>query len=127
LSQAQKEELKNLDQEHTLLLNEQNAFELVPYAQIEKIAGSDRPARGFVLERNDKVYVVYWHVSGSATLEVKLPARQVKLMREIGKPITFKSSANGIQLPLERRLYLECTGLRPASMVTAFQSATIRS
>jgi hypothetical protein len=126
LNQAQKEELKNLGQEHILLINEHGDFELVPYFQIEKIAGADQPARGFVFERVGKVYVVYWHTSGAGGMEVSLPAHRVRLMKELGKPKAFKRVANGVELPLVGRLYLECSGLSSQAVVRAFKEAKIQ-
>jgi len=127
LTQAQKEELKNLDQEHILLINEHGDFELVPYSQIEKVAGSEQPARGFVFERAGRVYAVYWHTSGTGALDVPLPAHRVRLMKELGKPLAFKAIANGVRVPLADRLYLECSGLSSRSVVSAFQNAKVLS
>lgn len=125
LTQAQKEALRNLQQEHTLLVNEAGDFELVPYAHIPHVAGADQPARAFVLHRASKVYVVCWHTSGAATLEVPLPPRRVRLMKELGKTMTVGSAENAVRLPLDGRLYVECGGLSPQEVVRAFQNGKI--
>ena len=125
LTRAHKESLKDLQQEHILLINEAGEFELAPYAQIEKIAGADQPARGFLFERAGKVCVVFWHTSGAATLEVPLSARRARLMKDLGKPVAFKSNGKGLQLPLASRLYLECSGLSRKDVVSAFQNARV--
>ena len=125
LKEAQKAELKNLDREHILLINEVGNFELVPYSQIDKVGGSDQPARAFVFDRAGKVYVVFWHMSGEANLVVPLPTHRVRLMKEFGKTIPVKSSGGGVRLPLANRLYLECEGVSAKEATSAFQSARI--
>jgi hypothetical protein len=125
LTAAQKEALRNLEQEHILLINETGQFELVSYTQIDKIAGSDPSARGFVFERAGKCYVVYWNTSGAADLEVPLPVRQVRLMKELGKMIPIRSFRGGVRLPLADRHFVECTGMPRGDVVSAFQNAKI--
>ena len=121
MTEAQKAELKNLEQEHILLINEAGGFELVPYSQIDKVGGSDQPARAFVFDRAGKVYVVYWHMSGEANLAVPLPAHRVRLMKELGKTIPVKSSERGVRLPLADRLYLECRAFRQKKRPALFK------
>ena len=125
LTQAQKDAMKNLQQEHILLVNEAGALELVPYAQIEKVAGAGQPARAFVFTRAAKTYVVFWHTSGAATLAVPLPADRLRLMKELGKPIAVRPFEGGVRLPLAGRHYLECNGISAPEVVRAFQNARI--
>src|SRR5690606_23596132 len=61
LTPEQKQSLQHLEQEHILLINEKNEFELRPYEQIENVANS-RDVRAFIFERNGNHYVVYWHI-----------------------------------------------------------------
>ena len=56
--------LKDLKQEHILLVNEKNELELVPYDQIKNLANGNREVRAFTFRRNNESYVVYWHISG---------------------------------------------------------------
>ena len=123
LTSAHKELLRDLEQEHILLIDDAGHFELVPYSQIEKVAGADQPARAFVFERAAKIWVVFWHTSGSATLYVDVPPRQVRLMKELGKEIPVKPSKNGIQLPLNDRHYIEFTDLGVHDVNRAFQNS----
>jgi hypothetical protein len=125
LTSSHKEALRNLDQEHILLINENGHFELVPYSQIEKVAGADQPARAFAFERAGKVWVVCWHTSGSATLSVDLPPRRVRLMKELGKEIPVKQSKSGIRVPLNDRHYIELTDLGVKEVISAFQTSRI--
>lgn len=125
LSQGQKEALKDVNQEHTLLINESSNMELVPYSQIENIAGADRPARGFIFERAGKVYVTYWHISGEAELDVPLPPRSIRLLRDLGATMKFRSAKQSVRLPLAGKLYVECTGLSVGDVAKAFQKGEV--
>jgi hypothetical protein len=127
LTPARKDELKNLEQEHILLIDETGGFELVPYSQIDKVGGSGQPARAFVFKRAEKVYVVYWHMSGEANLAVPLPAHRLRLMKELGKTIAIESFEHGVRLPLADRHYLECTGVSAKEAAGAFQNARVLS
>jgi hypothetical protein len=125
LTPTQKDALKNLGQEHLLLLNEANAFELVPYSQIEKVAGAEQPARAFAFERAGKTCVVFWHTSGEATLAVPLPPARLRLMKELGKTIAVQPYEGGVRLPLAGRHYLECEGISAPAVARAFQKARV--
>jgi hypothetical protein len=125
LSGGQKVALQNLGQEHTLLIDETGALELVPYSQIEKVAGRDGPARAFIFTRKAKVYVVFWHTSGEGSMEIPLDAVKARLMPELGKPRTMPKVAGGIRVPLAGRMYLECDGVSHETIVRAFQHARI--
>lgn len=125
LSLEQKMALRDLDQEYTLLINEQGKFELVPCGQIERVAGADKPGRAFVFERHETTYVVFWHTSGEGQIEVPLRESQVSLMRELGKPVKFKGGKESVTLPLGNKMYLECLGVSRPEAVVAFQKARI--
>jgi len=125
LTATHKSQLRNLAQEHTLLLDERGNFELVPCFQIEKIAGRVDPARAFVFERNGRVYVVFWHMSGEGSLELELDPRNTKLMAQLGKPLDTAPGGNGIRLPLTGRRYLECAGVSRETVLAAFQNAKL--
>jgi hypothetical protein len=125
LTASQKLELRNLAQEHTLLVDEQGAYELVRCSEIENVAGPKSPARAFVFERNAKIYVVFWHMSGSASLELALDRGAVRLMAELGKPQDVPAAPEGIRVPLAGRMYLECAGLSREKVITAFQKARV--
>jgi hypothetical protein len=125
LSETQRQDLRNLTQEHILLINEKGDFELVPYAQVENAAGADRPVRAFILQRAGNVCVIYWHTSGQASLEVPLPPRQIRLMKELGKPIPFKSTSTGAILPLAGRIYVACGEMSANEVIAAFQRARV--
>ena len=125
LSGRQKTALRNLDQEHMLLMDEEGALELAPYSQIEKVAGQDGPARAFVFARKAKIYVVFWHMSGEGSMEIPLAAGRLQLMAELGKPLRMQKIPDGIRVPLAGRLYLECQGVSHEAAVRAFRNARI--
>ena len=124
LTPEQKQMLRNPDQEHHLLLNEENAPEIVPVDQIRDAAGGDAAVRAFVFERKRNVYVVYWHPSGEGRLELVLPDTRLALMEQFGKPAAVQTSGGKTSLPLGKRRYLEVRGLRRQQVVKAFQQAT---
>jgi hypothetical protein len=128
LDDDQRRQLRNLNQEHILLINEKKEFELVPYDQIQHATGGTRDIRAFILERRGKIYVVYWHISGEANLEVPLRATEVRLLPDLGGPeIPVKKSRKGIILPAAGRQYLECTGTSRDEVIESFQAALINS
>ena len=127
LTKAQMQSLRDLKQEHILLINEAGRFELAPYAQVEKFAGGNPAARAFVFERGAKVYAVYWHTHGHAMLEVDLPAAQVRLMKEIGKPRSIAARGSTLCLPLADRMFLECSGLGRSEVMAALERARVVS
>jgi hypothetical protein len=125
LTPKQKLELRELSQEHTLLVDERGEYELVRYTEIEHAAGEKSAARAFVFERGARVFVVFWHMSGTASLDVALDAGAVKLMAELGKPLAVTASGSGIRLPLDGRMYLECAGISRQQAIAAFQTARV--
>jgi hypothetical protein len=127
LTQAQKLSLRNLEQEHTLLIDENGKFLLLPYEQIENVAGTKDPGRAFLFERNGNIWAVYWHTSGEGFLELPLEARQMTLMRDLGKPLAVKGKGKLARLPLGERRYLEFHDLNRQQVIAAFQSAKIIS
>ena len=122
---SQREALRNLEQEHLLVVNESGRFELLPCSQIDQVAGSDRPARAFVFQRGGKVWVVYWHTCGSAALHLDISPRRVRLMKMLGQEVPVKQNEAGIRLPLDGRQYLEITGMDVTQVTRAFQNAKI--
>jgi len=125
LTPEQKESLRNLEQEHTLLVDERGALVLVPCAQIERVAGSTGPGRAFLFDHGGSLWASYWHTSGEAVLQLSLPATQLTLMKELGKPLTVEVSGKRVRLPLGDRRYLKCHNLTRSQVIAAFEGATI--
>ena len=125
LKPQQKLALRQLHQEHLLLVNERGEFELQPYEQIENVAGAEKPARAFVFERRGNVWVVYWHTAGEGTLEIPLAAKHVKLMRDLGKLLAVKGDGTSTRLPWGERRFLECAGVPRREVVAAFRNSKL--
>ena len=127
LTEEQKQMLHNGNQEHILLLNEQNKFELVPYDQIMNVANESREVRAFTFKRNNDLYVVYWHISGNKQLELPIKPGDLTLMENLGQEIQIKPGSNGnsILLPVSNRRYIKTSKLTKEELVSAFKNAKI--
>lgn len=104
LTQAQKESLKNLAQEHTLLINEAGEYELVP---CERVDCEDERIIVYRFERNGEKWLVYWHREGEGTLRLPLRRDQLEVFDRIGgEPIEVPEDENGCLLPAGDRRYV---------------------
>ncbi|MDO4740627.1 MAG: hypothetical protein Q4A66_08180 [Eubacteriales bacterium] len=104
LSPEQKEALKDLEQEHILLINEDREFELLPYRQISACDG----VRAFLFTRAGKTAVVFWHESGEGTLRLPLAA-EAELREELyAQPLPLLRENGALLLPVSGRRYLLC-------------------
>lgn len=115
LTSAQKEELKNLDQEHILLINEQKEFELVPYNEIQ-----DLPAdiSAFSFTRKGESYVVYWHRTGSGKLHLPMDTADYQVVEELWEEALPVSDS----IPVDKRRYVK-SKLPVEKLIDAFQNA----
>jgi hypothetical protein len=125
LTPEQKKSLRNLDQEHTLLLNQRDEFVLLPCIQIEKIAGSSSSARAFLFEYEGATWATYWHTFGEAFLQLALAAKQLTVMRDLGKSLTIQATGHGVKLPLGERRYVRFQNVSRTEVLAAFENATI--
>ena len=127
LTKEQKLELRNLDQEHILLINENNDYELVPYNQITDAAGGSKDVLAFNFERKDERYVVYWHTSGSGQLELPLDANDVTLQNELGgESLPFSVGEGTVTIPVGGRCYLS-SSLSKEKLIEAFENALFKN
>ncbi len=126
LTEEQKNELKNTEQEHYLLLNEQNQFELVPYEQISGAAGASKEIRAFIFQRKGEYYVVYWHISGDKKLQLPLKSSDIELYKTLGEKEPVKDGSDGnIVIPLNNRRYIRANKLTKEEIQTVFAKAKI--
>ncbi len=127
LTTAQKLSLQQLEQEHILLINEKNEFELQPYHQIMNVANNSREVRAFIFERGDSLYVVYWHISGTKKLELPLTPKNVTVMEELHRKsqVAFAKEYGRITVPVSNRRYIKTKGIAKDQVITAFQNARI--
>lgn len=127
LTQEQKASLRNLEQEHTLLVDERGRFALAVCTQIERVAGADVPGRAFLFEYQGNTWVTYWHTSGEATLQIALPEKQITLMKSLGKPLPVKAEGGRTKLPLGERRFVQLRDVTREEAISVFQNATILS
>lgn len=127
LSGEQKKMLRDLEQEHILLLNEKGEFELLPYEQIDNAANGKKEVRAFIFERNSEIYVVYWHISGKKKLELPLNSEEITLLEELGreKKVASGTKDNFTILPLDKRRYIKTGKLSREQLIDSFQNANI--
>ncbi|WP_430973191.1 hypothetical protein [Sunxiuqinia rutila] len=103
LTKEQKEELKNPDQEHILLKNEDEKFELIPYQQLD---GMSEDLRAFWFRRDGKTWVVYWHVRGEARLHLPIAAGKIQLLKQPGVEMNLNQEGEGAIVPVGDRRFL---------------------
>jgi len=127
LSEDQKEMLKDSHQEHILYKNEQGEFEIFPYEQISDVAEGDKSIRAFIFDRNGSQYVVFWHTSGKANIELTVSPQDVVLLEEAGRESVLKSGTNdkSVILPVSNRRYLITEKLTREQIITAFNNAAV--
>ncbi len=125
LTEEQKQMLRDWEQEHILLVNEKEEFELVPYDQIKNVAKGE--VRAFIFERQDDLYVVYWHIKGDKNMELPLKPENITLLEDIGEQTEVQAGKNedSVVLPVSRRRYVKTNQLSREELISAFQNATI--
>ncbi|MBS3776086.1 MAG: hypothetical protein V5A51_12665 [Bacteroidales bacterium] len=126
LTEEQKEELQNLNQEHTLLINEQDTFELVPYNRIMDVANGSREVRAFTFRRNGDVYAVYWHISGNKKIKLPISPQNITLLEGMGKEISIIDGDKkaSVTLPAGKRRFIK-TSETKSELIAAFEKAEI--
>lgn len=126
LTEEQKLMLQNVNQEHILLIDENNEFELQPYDQIPDVADGSRDIRAFIFNRNKDLYVVYWHISDNIKLTLTLDAKNVLLYENLGREIPVQSdTGNQITIPAGNRHYLKIDNLTRDQVISVFKNAKI--
>jgi len=124
-TEKQKEELKDLEQEHILLINEKSKFELLPYSQIPNIANGNKKIRAFIFDRNNKTCVVYWHTSGEGILELPVSSDNIKLFEELGKEIPLRGNKKSTTVPVGSRRYIQFN-LSQEEVINLFANAKVQ-
>lgn len=126
LTDKQKKELQNLDQEHHLLLNEKGKYELVQYDQIINVSGGNRDVRAFVFERKGDYYVTYWHISGDKQLELYINKSDVKLYTNLKQEELMEfTSVDTIIIPVNNRRYLKFSNKSKEQIIDIIENAKI--
>jgi hypothetical protein len=125
LTPAHKAALRNLEQEHILLIDEGGGFELAPCEHLVRAAGGNQSVRALLFERGSKLYVAFWHTSGQGRLEIPIQASSVRLLQELGKPGPAVQGSNQIAVPIGNRAYLEFSGKNRNEIVKAIEDARL--
>ena len=119
-----RDELKDVSQEHHLLVNAAGDYELVRYFPV--VNGDDaRPVRAFIFEKDGANWIVYWHCTGEGRLLLPVAQGELALFDEFaGKPVATEAADGGTVLPAGRRLYLK-TSLSRAAAEAAFKNSRL--
>ena len=127
LPNDQKQMLRNAGQEFTLLINEKNELELVPYDQIMDVANGSREVQAFTFKRGKDLYAVYWHISSDKRLALPLKPGNLTLMEKLGQAIRIQSGQdrNNTILPVGNRRYIKTNKLTEDDLTSAFRNAKI--
>ena len=113
--------LRDLHTEHTLLINEDKEYELVPYRQIE--TGS--PLRAFVFTRHGESWAVYWHKDGEGRLTLPYTDALFEVRDELYlPPVALSIAEERFVLPLDNRRYIR-TNLPMETLVDMLQNAVV--
>lgn len=126
LSVEQKEALKDLEQEHILLINEQKEYELAAYNEISDVAGQDAPVSAFWFTRGDENFVVYWHKTGTGNLQLNTASDTISVTDQLWEnPIPLQSSSEeSCILPAGKRRYVR-SRLPVEKLIELFRSAVV--
>lgn len=86
LTDAQRQQLKNLDQEHHLFINERGEHELVPIHELPQVA-KGRSFKAYTFARTSQpadTYVLIWSLADEADLMLDVPRGKLTVMRPFG-------------------------------------------
>lgn len=121
LTPEQKKMLRDPATEHTLLINEAGAYELVPYFKIN----SPEQITAFQFSRNNEGWAVYWHRTGEGKLWLPIPPESVRCYNSLTEqPLQLTAENAGTVLPASGRRYIQ-TSLSADALKAAFQSAKL--
>ena len=127
LTEDQKQRLREPGQEFILLLDERQAFELVPCERVASVAGGSRDVIAFTFERQQALYVVYHHISAETRLELPMPPGDLRLLERLGEeraPAAGERTRTCV-VPVGRRRFLKTHPERRAELVAALAQARI--
>ncbi len=123
LTDKQKEELRDLNTEHILLINEEHEYELVKCEQLESVCSGDSRVRAFIFTRNGYSWAVYWHAVGEC--ELIIPKLEIAVYDELYHPqIELKTENENILIPVGNRRYIK-TSASMKELVSALESGKL--
>ena len=125
ITHEQKMALRNTEQEHILLINEEGEYELTPYDCIKGAGGENAPMSAYVFTRRNKNYVVLWHTKGEGKLSLPLPTSDLCYEDELGGNKLPLDEVDGkTVLAVNDRHYLSTT-LDRDTVIEAFKNARL--
>ena len=125
MSEDENLSLRNTAQEHTLLIDEDGKYELVPYNRVVGVAGGSEDITAYTFERKGKRYAVLFHNTGSATIRLPLSADAITYEDEIGKnKFSLVESEGYTSLVVDDKRYLS-TSLDMDTLISAWENAKI--
>lgn len=123
LTNEQRALIRNTSKEHILLLNEENEYELVEYAEIKNAACGNKNVSAFVFERNGKTYVVCCDKCGEGKLTIKVAPDDFVYEDEIGGAVVpTVQNGNMSVLPISKRRYFS-SELPKEQVISIFENA----
>jgi len=117
----QKVQMKDLEQEHILLINEEKQYELQPYFRVA--LSEDSPITAYTFTRGEESWAVYWHKSGEGKLKLPVDSAELALYEELWQPAIPLETGTAI-LPADKVRYVK-TALPAEKLVELFQKAEV--
>jgi hypothetical protein len=112
LSDEQRKMLKELDQEHHLLVNEQGEHELVAIDEIADVAGGLFKAYRFHRAADpNSTYIIIWCTRRQTDLLLPVATDQLVVMRPFGTPLPVQTVGKKARLTISDRCYLVLKGM----------------
>ncbi len=123
LSDEEKAKLRDVNKEHTLLLNKDGRLELAEYKEA-RLSNNSKNVHAYVFERNGLSYAVVWDNEGEST--VTLPESAViSYTKEVEtEKIPYTVLSSWAKLPVSSRAYI-CTSLTLTELEEVLFSAVI--
>ena len=119
LTDDQKKMLQDPTTEHTLLIDEQGEYALVPYWRMD----APEQVSAFQFVHRGAQWAVYWHKTGEGRLWLPLPPEKLQCFDALNaSPLSVTAMENGTVLPVSGRRYIK-TVLSAEEMKKAFAKA----
>ena len=127
LTDAQREELKKLDQEHHLFVNQQDRYELVAIHPVPTV-GSGQAARAYTFRRAsvpDRTYVLLWAIRGRLDMTLAVPSDRVRAMRPFGRAVPVRGKGGMTTVAVGERIVLGLVGIDDAQARDLLRTAEV--
>ncbi|RNC65637.1 hypothetical protein D7D25_05665 [Proteiniphilum sp. X52] len=79
MTDEQKHELRNSNQEHFLFKNVDGKYEIIPYKRVQSVTKNSDSIRAFIFSRAGKTWVVLWHTRGEELLRIPVSKKNIAL------------------------------------------------